>query len=55
MLQRWASGSGSDVLIFEAGNFAESRFSDRQPHQPVTALLLAVASTDSDIQQPFTC
>lgn len=54
MLQRWASGSGLD-MIFKAANFEESRLSVREPHQPVTALLPAVANTDYDIQQPFIC
>lgn len=54
MLQRQASGSVLETLIFEAANFAEGKLRGRLPLQLGTALQFAVAITDSDVQLPFT-
>lgn len=50
MLQRPASGSVLDMLIFEAANFAEGKLPGRVPCQLGTALQFVVATTDSDVQ-----
>ena len=55
MLQRQASGSVLDTLIFESANFAEGKLPGRVLRQLGTALQFAVATTDSDVQLPFTC